>query len=221
MSSTLAQLRDRVEQILFDTGNSIWSTGAIDEALRLALHEYTLAAPLHIEALLTLPGDGREIALDSLTDLLNVTEIWWPYNSTSAETWPPNRITGYRIYWDDARPVLILDSPDSDQPQQNDELRIWYTRPQTIQNLDSAAVTTLPTQHESIIVLGAAGFAALSRAIDRTGELNIDPKVSENARIWANARIMQFRDYLERIAHHAPRSGPSISGSWKLDQWDT
>ena len=35
--STLEEIRDRCEVMLMDTGNAIWDTGTIDEAIRLAL----------------------------------------------------------------------------------------------------------------------------------------------------------------------------------------
>lgn len=46
MAATLSILRDRVEQVLADSGNAIWSTSDIDEAIRNALHEYSKTRPL-------------------------------------------------------------------------------------------------------------------------------------------------------------------------------
>ncbi len=126
---------------------------------------YNLHLPLELETVLILPGDGREIALNTLTGLSKVTNVWWPYDSTT-EVWPPNRVRGFRVYWDDARPVLFLDRFDGDQPQTDDELRIWYTGMQTIQDLDSATTTTIPDEHYSLLCTGAAGHAAMSRAVD-------------------------------------------------------
>ncbi|HEX9596946.1 MAG TPA: hypothetical protein VF982_08725, partial [Anaerolineales bacterium] len=125
--STLAQLRDRVEALLMDTANAIWDTGTIDEALRQSLDEYNGVFPLTMETVISLPGDGREIALNSLAGLIEVLEVWWPYDSdASSETWPPNKVRGFRLWWDDAQPVLFLDILGGSQPQQEDEMRIWY-----------------------------------------------------------------------------------------------
>jgi hypothetical protein len=43
--STLAEIRDRVEAKLLDETNVVWSTDTIDEAIRTALDEYSLALP--------------------------------------------------------------------------------------------------------------------------------------------------------------------------------
>src|SRR3989304_9242805 len=125
--STLAEVRDRVELMLQDTGNAIFATSLIDESIQQALDQYNMVNPQGKETVITLPGDGREIALDSITGLTKVTEVWWAYDSTaSAETWPPNRVKGWRLWWDDARPVLFLDTIDQSEPQTEDEVRVWY-----------------------------------------------------------------------------------------------
>src|SRR3990167_7969237 len=107
--STLAQLETRLAQQLGDTANAIWATAALDEAIRQALEEYNQAAPKGLETVITLPGDGREIALSGVSNLLDVAEVWWPYDSDAVtEQWPPNQVKGWRLWWDDASPVLFL-----------------------------------------------------------------------------------------------------------------
>jgi hypothetical protein len=57
MTATLTTLRDRVEIILADSGNSIWSTGDIDEGIRQALHEYSKTRPLRSVGTVALSAD--------------------------------------------------------------------------------------------------------------------------------------------------------------------
>src|SRR3990170_4737928 len=141
--STLAQIRDRVELMLLDIANAIYTADLVDESLKQALALYNQVNPGMAEALITLPGDGLEIALDSLSGLLRVVDVWWPYDSTATqETWPPNRVQGYRLWWDVGQPVLILEIKEGDQPQADDEMRVWYTSKHTIEGLSSAASTT-------------------------------------------------------------------------------
>ena len=136
--STLAQLIDRVEVALLDATNTHFAVDTITQGLRQALKEYSLVKPQEGETVITLPGVGREIALDSITGLLEVTDVWWPYDTlATAEVWPPNRVRGWRVWWDDARPVLFLTRYDGEQPQKNEEMRLWYVKQQTIENLDS------------------------------------------------------------------------------------
>ena len=136
--AALAAIRDRIEVMLQDTGNAIWDTDVLDEGLRQALDQYNLVNPLRMETVITLPGDGREIALSGISGLLYVLDCWWPYDSDAdTETWPPNRVRGWRLWWDDAQPLLFLEIADSSQPQTNEEMRVWYTKEQTIQDLDN------------------------------------------------------------------------------------
>src|SRR5258708_30155715 len=140
--STLAQLEARTSARLVDAANAVFSLTTIDEALRTVLSDYSAALPQADEGILILPGTGREIALDSFANLTTVLEVWWPYDSTT-EVWPPNQVAGFRVWWDDARPVLFLNTKTANQPQTGDTLRLWYSKPHTIANLDAAAVPTI------------------------------------------------------------------------------
>ena len=217
--STLAQLEARVAARLVDTGNAVFALATIDEALRTALSDYSTALPLASETYLTLPAAGREIALDSLTGLIAVLDVWWPFDPDT-EKWPPNMVAGFRVWWDDARPVLILASKTGSQPQQNDNLRLWYTKPQTIANLDSAAVTTVFPNHESALVTGAAGYAAASTNIDQIGTVRVDPSEVPGLNQWAAQHLAEWRAWLAALAASAPSFGPPYGDGWGIDKWD-
>lgn len=216
-----AGLRDRIELMLQDTGNAIWDTDTIDEALKQALDQYNGVNPLHMETVITLPGDGREIALSGITGLLDVLDVWWPYDSDAAiETWPPNRVRGWRVWWDDAQPLLFLEIEHSSQPQTDDEVRIWYTKRQTIQDLDSADFTTLRGDHESLIVLGAAGHAAMSRTVDLVEVAGTDLYQVSILGTWGQRKIREYQAALRQLERHHARRGRSWSVGWALDKWD-
>jgi hypothetical protein len=114
--STLAELRDRVEVTLSDATNTIWSTDVLDEAIQSALDEYSQVLPVKAVEVITLTAAGREIDLSGVAGLLKVTEVWWPYDSTS-EVWPPNRVRGFYQYTTVDGPVLFLNQLDGDEPQ--------------------------------------------------------------------------------------------------------
>lgn len=215
--STLSEVRDRVERVLQDEANLSWSVGEMDEAIRMALAEYSLAAPLEAETVITLPGEGREIALDGVEGLRGVSQVWWPYESgASAETWPPNQVQGWRVYWDEARPVLFLSRLRAGQPQAGEELRLWYTKNHTLQDLDGAAITTLAAESEGLLVQGAAGYAALFGSVDRGEVLD-----RGELRKWAEGRLRWFRLELERLRAAGTRHGGEPWGDgWRLDKWE-
>ena len=219
--STLAQIRDRIEEMLVDSGNAIFTTTMIDEGIRQALNQYNLVKPLNMETVITLPGDGREIALSGVTGLLNVLDVWWPYDSAAtSEKWPPNRVRGWRLWWDDNQAVLFLDIKEGSQPQLNEEIRLWYSKRQTIQDLDAADSTTLRGDHESIIVLGAAGHAAMSRTLDLVETAGTDLYQVGLLGTWGQRKLKEFQAELKQIQREQTRIGPSWLSGWSLDKWD-
>lgn len=68
----------------------------------------------------------------------------------------------------------------------------------TIQNLDSAAATTLPGEHESMIVWGAAAYAAQARAVDRV-DVQDGGKESAAAKAWGDSRLREFKGMLGAV----------------------
>jgi len=219
--TALAGIRDRVEVMLMDTGNAIYDAGTIDEALRLALDQYNYVNPLTMETVITLPGDGREIALSDLTGLVKVIDVWWPYDSdASSENWPPNRVRGFAVWWDDNQAVLFLDILQGSQPKTDEEVRVWYSKRQTIEDLDAASTTTLIGEHESLVVLGAAGHAAMSRTADLVETANTDLYQVGLLGTWGQRKIREFNTLLKQVQRESARSGRAWRTGWSLDKWD-
>jgi hypothetical protein len=217
--TTIADFRTRIRAILVDAGSAIYTDAIVDEALRQALDEYNQALPFENETVITLPGNGREIALNGLAGLRQVTEVYWPFDSLS-EPWPPNRARGFHVYWDDAQPVLYLNNVEGDEPQLGDELRLWYTSSHTIDGLDGAAITTLPGEHEALIAGGAAGHAALGRGVDLIEITSADLYGTGLLLVWAQRKLKDFREALEKIRRAHARAGLPYGAGWKLDKWD-
>jgi hypothetical protein len=160
MTATLATLRDRVELILADSGNAIWSTDDIDEGIRQALHEYSKVRPLRAISTLSISSTGREVDASSLTGILGVQEIWCTYTSSDPE-FPPNRRAF--TYWPDEQTIYVHDDYE---PTSGDTMRVFFTKLQTLNGLDSATATGFLDDDETLIAIGAAGYAATSRAVD-------------------------------------------------------
>jgi len=137
-----------------------------------------------------------------------------------SDTWPPNKVRGFRLWWDDAQPVLFLDILCGAQPQQDDELRIWYAKRQTIQDLDSAAVTTIMPDHESSLVKGAAAHCALSRTVDLIEVAGADLYAIGLLGTWGRAKEREWYTFLESLRKKSARSGVPWGEGWRLDKWD-
>jgi hypothetical protein len=193
-SATLTTLRDRVELLLADSGNAIWSTSWLDEAIREALHEYSKTRALRSVGTVVLNADGREIDVSSLSGLLGVTEIWCDYTSTDPE-YPPNRRPFE--HWPDEEKVYVTGDYE---PASGDVMRVFYTQLQTLNGLDAATSTTFPADDESLIVTGAAGYAATSRAVDLAEKVTLDRLTAQQVRAWGLSKLQEFRAGLKTVA---------------------
>jgi len=212
MATTLTTLRDRVEATLQDATNARWSTDDIDEAIRKALEEFCLIDPLESITTITLAAAGREVDISAISGRLAVTRAWWPYTAADPE-YPPNWCT-YEVWGD----VLFLDT--GTEPAVSDVVRVWYTTLHTLNGLDGAAATTLPTDTDTVLVTGAAGFAAQQRAVELTEELNIDDKTVQKLSTYAADRLAEFALLLAKRARHLAAQASGIAKAPSLDRWD-
>jgi hypothetical protein len=213
VATTLATLRDRVEATLQDATNATWSTDDIDEGIRQALQRYSLVNPRETITTLTLAADGREVDISSLTGYLHIDRVWWPYDSTNP-VYPPN--------WRDFEvwPGDILFIKDPTEPTTGDKVRVWYTRPQLLNGLDSETSTTLPPEDDTLIVTGAAGIAAMLRSVEISEVMTIDGWSPQRLREWGQMRLDQFNAGLALLARRLASRASGIAEGPALDRWD-
>lgn len=69
----------------------------------------------------------------------------------------------------------------------------------TISGLDGAGSTTLPAAHDSLLVLGASGYAALARCANRAESYALGGETGQ-LQSWGQARLGEFRAML-RFLH--------------------
>jgi len=69
------------------------------------------------------------------------------------------------------------------------------TAPVTLSGLDEELTTTLPGVHDTLLVLGAAGYAATARAVDRAESFTLGSE-AEDLQKWGEARLKEFRGML-------------------------
>ncbi len=90
-----------------------------------------------------------------------------------------------------------------------------------IEDLDSAAATSVEKVDEDLVVRGAAGFAARMRAIDRTDSANLGQSMPSNLLDWSKNTLYYFdgrmRDVKQRLLQQST-NGPA--GEWTWDESD-
>jgi hypothetical protein len=190
-SLTLATMRDRVELVLQDTGNAIWATGDIDEAITQVLEQYSRVKPDWAVGTITLAAAGREVSLSTLTGLLRVDKVWCPYDSASP-AYPPNWVD-FRVW-----PGSLLYVDSSDEPQNAEKVRVWYTKEHTINGLEGAGATTFPVDDDAFLIAGAAAFCARFRAIEVAELANVDADVFKRLEAWGDKMMAEFNDGLRK-----------------------
>jgi hypothetical protein len=218
--SDYSTLEARILKMLVDSGAVSFTSNLVAESLQRALDEYSQYNPNSAETLVELPGDGWEIALNNVADLLRVMAVHWPYDSTLAEDDQlTNRVTHFVLWWDDAQPVITIETEDNSMPELDDEVRIWYEKAHTIEGLGAGSVTSLPEHHESMLVTGAAGFAAMSKSAEMMLGTDTDMYGTTLVATWGSSKQKEFRAQLKLLARQVGYSGRQRK-KWSLDKWD-
>ena len=164
---TLATMKTRVEEMLKASGASaLWGSANMDEAIRLSLEQVSRYRPKTGVSKVS-PITSREndvSALDPL--LLAVTQVWYPYDSTAAVSWPPKYCEFEYFVTQAGTQKIILKYPGTLSSSPTNEARCFYTALQEINGLGSSSSTTFDQADEGLIALGAAGYACLMRSVD-------------------------------------------------------
>jgi hypothetical protein len=221
MALTLTELHSRVSQMLMDISEDIWPAAVLDESIRQALAAYSLAFPSLAEATIPLPASG-DIDLSSLPGLADVIAVRWPFEDGKTEILQPiNRVTGWRCWRDLDKPTLELRTVTGCSPAAGDVVRLRYTTGHAVNGLDGAETSTIPLAHCALLVCGAAGYAALFRAIDKVenrsyGSRRTEPSLLQN---WGEALLDRFNRYLDALRKQRLPAGGRTR--WRMDQWDS
>jgi hypothetical protein len=167
-TATLVTMRARVGAYIGDRGGGHIKPDQIDEGLRLALEDYTRASLLpgaRVSAnekigTITPTALAREFALSSLSGLLDVRDVWFPYYAALPEADPEP--APFVLVWNAGAASLRLleDVPDGVLVA-----RIFYRCRHTLNGLDAASSTTYDAVDDGLLVLGGAGHACTMQAV--------------------------------------------------------
>jgi hypothetical protein len=210
----LETLRDRVESLLTDSSNLEWTTTELDQAIRLALYELSTVLPVRASTTIDAVASTWEYSLSSITGLVAVVEVWYPYLSTS-DTYKQPHPCKWRMITDF---TLLLECEDG--PDATYDLRVFYDKVQTLKDLDSASSTTVDDAEKAALVLGAAGYAAIGKARDVVNEVTIGAEVPLTLEKWGTARLTEFQERIVALAAVANAGDDSRIGWWEVDKWD-
>ncbi len=181
---TLTEMVARAREDLKDTDplNYIWTDAEIQSAILRAVDEYSIHAPMqHQDDIATTEGD-TEIDITSLENVLQIESVEFPL--------------GYAVkhmqhieYW--AGRLYMEEEGDGTNA------RVRWLAKHTIDGDD----TTIPLEHQEIIVLGATGYLAMSASaytVDRATIAGHWGTISYKQ--WGIERLKRYDTMLKQVA---------------------
>lgn len=193
--TTLTSYRTRVLNNLKST-NEKFENDIIDEAIRLVLDEYSQAFPDIDELSFALSSSGRAQQLVNCSGFLAVLQVILPYESGLLDPAINAREDFYTFFYHGWPNVYFTGMPI---PRSGQILFVRYARRHTLSGLDEAENTSVRVDHESMLVLGAAGAAASMRAvgtIEQWGGKSGDPN---QLMLWGQTQMDKFHEFLASI----------------------
>lgn len=217
---TLETYRTRVLHTLKST-NEKFANETLDEALRRVVDEYSQAFPDIDQFSCALSASGRSQPLTGCTGLMAVLQVILPYDTRLLDPALNAREDFYTFYYHAQPYIYFTGSPI---PLAGQQLFVRFARRHTLCGLDAAEITTLRPEHSSMLVVGAAGAAATSRAagtIEQWGGKAGDPN---QLMLWGQAQYQKFREFLYSIRSEQnqdifPNSFWALDGEDQVDGW--
>jgi hypothetical protein len=180
----LTEMRARVREDLQDTDsqNYRWTDDEINGAIERVVQEYSLVAPIEQQDDIATTDGDIELDISSLTGLLEIESVEFPIGEQPKSL---QRIE----YW--AGKLYIEDEGDGEDARAR-----WLKR----HTLDVES-STIPAEHEEIIVLGATGYLAMSASAYTVDRASIAGRYATiNYKGWGKERLSRYDNKLKAIA---------------------
>ena len=180
----LTEVRARVREDLQDTDsqNYRWSDDEVDGAIERVVTEYSLHAPIEQQDDITTTDGDTELDISSLSGLLKIESVEFPIGQTP-------KYLQRTEYW--AGHLYMEDEGDGE------DARVKWLKKHTL----TAESTTIPAEHEEIIVLGATGYLAMSASAYTVDRASIAGRhATINYKAWGKERLNRYDRKLKGIA---------------------
>jgi hypothetical protein len=181
----LTEMTARVREDLKDTDsqNYIWTDAEIEGAIDRAVMEYSIHAPIEQQDDIATTDGDTELDISTLTGLLKIESVEFPLGKT------PRYLQRFD-HW--AGSLYMTDEGDGSNA------RVKWLKKHTL----AVGSTTIPPEHDEIIVLGATGYLAMSASaytVDRATIAGHYGTISYKA--WGKDRLDRYDKKLKEAAH--------------------
>jgi len=180
----LTEMRARIREDLQDTDseNYRWTDDEVDGAIDRVVLEYSLHAPIEQQDDIATTDGDTELDISSLSGLLGVKSVEFPIGQTP-------KYYQRTEYW--AGHLYMQDEGDGN------DARIGWLKRHTL----TAESTTIPAEHEEIIVLGATGYLAMSASAYTVDRASIAGRYATiNFKAWGKERLDRYDKKLKAVS---------------------
>ena len=180
----LTEMRARVREDLQDTDseNYRWTDDEVDGAIDRVVTEYSLHAPIEQQDDITTTDGDTELDISTLTGIVKIKSVEFPIGQT------PKYLQRIE-YW--AGHLYMEDEGNGN------DARVKWLKKHTL----TAESTTIPAEHEEIIVLGATGYLAMSASAYTVDRASIAGRhATINYKDWGKERLDRYDRKLKAVA---------------------
>jgi hypothetical protein len=177
-------MRARVREDLQDTDsqNYRWTDDEVDGAIERVVLEYSLNAPIQQQTDIATTDGDTELDISPLTGLLMIGSVEFPIGQSP-------KYLQKTEYW--AGQLYMEDEGDGE------DARVRWLKKHTL----DAQSTTIPAEHEEIIVLGATGYLAMSASAYTVDRASIAGRhATINYKAWGKERLDRYDKKLKAIS---------------------
>jgi len=183
----LVEMRARVREDLQDTDsqNYRWTDDEVDGAIERVVREYSLHAPIEQQEDIATSDGDTELDISSFTGLLEIVSVEFPIGQ-SPKYLQRTEYWGGRLYMEDKG--------------NGEDARVRWLKKHTL----AAGSTTIPTQHDEIIVLGATGYLAMSASAYTVDRASIAGRhATINFKAWGKDRLDRYDRKLRAVSRRS------------------
>jgi hypothetical protein len=171
MNLTLMRANVRRDLKDEDSGNYRWTDDELDRAIARALSKFSEYCPQEMKATLATVDGDEELDISSLTSRISIDTVEYPEGQSAK----------FSVYQD----TLFFTETQGD----GENCIIYYSA----MHILDAGNSSIPTRHEDLVALGAAGIAALSMAEYSTNRANYGGANTDmDYMSWGTQRYQEF-----------------------------
>jgi len=180
----LIEMRARVREDLQDTDsqNYRWTDDEVDGAIDRVILEYSHHAPIEQQDDIATTDGDTELDISSLSGIIKVESVEFPVGQSP-------KYYQHTEYW--AGHLYMEDEGDGE------DARVRWLKKHTL----DASSTTIPAEHEEVIVLGATGYLAMSASAYTVDRASIAGRYAAiNYKTWGKARLERYDRQLKAVS---------------------